>query len=143
MKRETKLKIMTGVVVLGLATGYVASSPNNFYLGRELPEAHPVREAVAKAASYAYGDQVKVDDKFVKAYLLTLNSGVQDPDENLLGDFNPDSNMIYQNEVWQFYEWIPTLEEVKANFANVQTSSEEVETEVENEKQLVLTINQE
>ncbi len=143
MKRDTKLKIMTGVVVLGLTTGYVASSPNNFHLGRELPEAHPVRDAVANAASYAYGDQVKVDDKFVKAYLLTLNSGVQDPDENLLGDFNPDSIMLYQNELWQFYEWIPTLEEVKANFDNVEQTSEEVKSDVDNGKPLVLKINQE
>ena len=142
MKRETKLKIMTGVVVLGLTAGYVASTPNNFYLGRELPEAHPVRDAVASSAYYAYGDQVKVDDKFVKAYLLTISSGYENPEECLIGDFNPDSIMHYQNELWQFYEWIPTLEEVKANLDNLKPASEETETDVENGKPLVLTINQ-
>jgi hypothetical protein len=111
-------------------------------LGRELPEAHPVRNAVANAASYAYGDQVKVDDKFVKAYLLTLNSGVQDPDENLLGDFNPDSIMLYQNELWQFYEWIPTLKEVESNLDNVNPSLVDVDADVKNGKPLVLEINQ-
>ena len=121
MKRESRLKIMAGVVVLGLATGYVASSPNNYILGYELKKDQPVRDAVAKVVSYAYGDQVKVDDKFVNAYLLTLNNEVKDADVNLLGDFNADSVMHYQNELWQFYEWIPTLKEVEANLDNVNS----------------------
>ncbi len=142
MKRDTKLKIMASAVVLGLATGYVASSPNNYKLGYELKKAISVRDAVAKAASYAYGDQVNVDDKFVNAYLLTLNTGVKDADVNLLGNFNADSVMHYQNEVWQFYEWIPTLKEVESNLDNVNPSLVDVDADVKNGKPLVLEINQ-
>lgn len=128
MKRGTQLKIMAGVVVLGLAVGYVASSPDNYYLGMELQEAEPVREAVTNVAAYAYGDQVKVDDNFINAYLLTIKSSFIDPDNCLIGDFNADSVMFYQNERWQLYEWIPSLEEVEANMEDV--------------KPMVLTINQ-
>ena len=128
MKRGTQLKIMAGVVALGLSVGYVASSPINYYLGRELQEPVPVREAVTNVVAYAYDNQVKVDDRFVNAYLQTIKSVYLDPDECLIGDYNADSVMFYQNERWQFYEWIPSLEEVEAN--------------MEDTKPLVLTINQ-
>ncbi len=128
MKRGTQLKIMAGVVALGLSVGYVASSPINYYLGSELQEPVPVREAVTNVVAYAYDNQVKVDDRFVNAYLQTIKSVYLDPDECLIGDYNADSVMFYQNERWQFYEWIPTLEEVEAN--------------MEDTKPLVLTINQ-
>ena len=128
MKRGTQLKIMAGVVALGLSVGYVASSPINYYLGSELQEPVPVREAVTNVVAYAYDNQVKVDDRFVNAYLQTIKSVYLDPDECLIGDYNADSVMFYQNERWQFYEWIPSLEEVEAN--------------MEDTKPLVLTINQ-
>ena len=128
MKRGTQLKIMAGVVALGLSVGYVASTPINYYLGSELQEPVPVREAVTNVVAYAYDNQVKVDDRFVNAYLQTIKSVYLDPDECLIGDYNADSVMFYQNERWQFYEWIPTLEEVEAN--------------MEDTKPLVLTINQ-
>ncbi len=128
MKRGTQLKIMAGAVAVGLSVGYVASTPVNYRLGSELQKAVPVREAVASVAAYTYGEQVKVDDRFVNAYLQTIKSGYIDPDECLISDYNADSVMFYQNERWQFYEWIPTLEEVKAN--------------MEDPKPLVLTINQ-
>ena len=70
----------------------------------------------------------KFDDRFVNAYLQTIKSVYLDPDECLIGDYNADSVMFYQNERWQFYEWIPSLEEVEAN--------------MEDTKPLVLTINQ-
>ena len=128
MKRGTQLKIMAGVVALGLSVGYVASSPINYYLGSELQAPVPVREAVTNVVAYAYDNQVKVDDRFVNAYLQTIKSVYLDPDECLIGDYNADSVMFYQNERWQFYEWIPSLEEVEAN--------------MEDTKPLVLTINQ-
>ena len=74
MKRGTQLKIMAGVVALGLSVGYVASSPINYYLGSELQEPVPVREAVTNVVAYAYDNQVKVDDRFVNAYLQTIKS---------------------------------------------------------------------
>ena len=128
MKRETKLKLMAGVVVLGLATGYVASSPYNVRLGNELPEYKPVRDAVAKVATYAYGDQVEVDDKFVNAYIATLKKGYEEAGNHMISDYDADSIIYYQNELWEFYDWIPELDEVKANLVD--------------EKTLDLTINQ-
>ena len=128
MKRGTQLKIMAGVVALGLSVGYVASTPINYYLGSELPNPVPVRDAITNVATHTYGDQVKVDDNFINAYLLTVKSSYEDPDQCLIGDYNADSFMFYEEERWQFYEWIPTLEEVEAN--------------MEGTKPLVLTINQ-
>ena len=112
MKRETELKIMAWAFVLGLASGLVSSTSNDDTFEMYLP----VKDAVANV----YGDQVEIDDKFVKAYLETITEPNPETDYEFkyINDYDVDSVIVTNNEAWEFYEWIPSIEEVQAHIGN-------------------------
>ena len=112
MKRETELKILAWALALGLASGLVSSTSNDDTFEMYLP----VKDAVANV----YGDQVEIDDKFVKAYLETITEPNPETDYEFkyINNYDVDSVIVTNNEAWEFYEWIPSIEEVQAHIGN-------------------------
>ena len=116
MKRETQLKIIAGTVAIALGTGIVASTDVHDSFDMYLP----IKDAIAKI----YGDQVEVDDQFVKAYIKTLNEANRSDDEDRpVREYDEDTVIVTKNQEWEFYEWIPSLEEVQENISHGKKKS--------------------
>ena len=112
MKRNAELKIMAWALALGLASGLVSSTSNDDTFEMYLP----VKDAIANV----YGDQVEIDDQFVKAYIETITETNPETDFEFkyINDYDEDSVIVTRNEAWEFYEWIPSIEDVQAHIGN-------------------------
>ena len=114
MKRDTKLKIIASVVALGLSTSYVD-------LDKKINDTFDMYLPIKDAITDIYGDQVEVDEQFVKAYIKTIEDANKENNHRMSRIYNPDSVLVTNNEAWEFFEWIPTLEEVQDNISKVKT----------------------
>jgi hypothetical protein len=134
MENKTKVKVLSGLAALALAASYVANAPKK---DNRVPEI-----TVKDVVTSIYGKEIEVDNQFVNAYIETLSNAAKENGVIMSREYEPNSLVLNNNEMFELTEWIPTLEEVKANLDNVKPASEETETDVENGKPLVLTINQ-
>ena len=115
MKRETKVRIICGVTIAALAVGYVVSSPKNNTIAINVS----MRDLVGKVAAEYYGEDVEVNDRFINAYIKTINDSYEDNDHHMSRAYDADSVLVNNNELFELTEWIPALEEVESNMAKV------------------------
>ena len=105
MERNTKLRVLSGIGVLMVATGLTLSSPENTSISKKT-----VRYLVNKI----YGEETKVDDEFVMAYIEAEMNAYEEAGNHMSKLYNPDYVIANNDEMFELTDWIPTVEEVKS-----------------------------
>ena len=109
MKKGTKIKLMSGIAVLTIATGLTVSSPKNVY--------------VSDIVTQIYGEEIIVDNQFVNAYIKTISGATEEAGNQMRKEYKPDTIIKDNNDLFELTEWIPTLEEVQENYVKEQDNA--------------------
>ena len=118
MEKKTKIRIMTGIAVLAVATGLSLSSPQETYMYENKTR---YNETVKELLSKVYVEEdIEVDDQFVMAYLEAEKNAFEEADNHMSKEYYPESVITSDDEYFELTEWIPTVEEVQAFYSKVK-----------------------
>ena len=113
MENKTKVKVLSGLAALALAASYVANAPKK---ENRVPEI-----TVKDVVTSIYGKEIDVDNQFVNAYIETLSNAAKENGVIMSREYEPNSLVLNNDEMFELTEWIPTIEEVKENLGKVKT----------------------